>query len=91
MKLMQPVSALALVLALGAGGLVTSAAYAATPTAPAKIAVMDTNKNGRIEKSEYLAYMSSAFDKTAGAKGYCSYEEIEKGFDDMRNRGLYVN
>ena len=90
MKIMKPVSALAVVLALGAGSVVTSTAWADLPKAPSKISVIDANKNGKIEKSEYLAFMSSAFDKAAGAKGYCTYEEVQAGFDDMR-KNFYIN
>jgi hypothetical protein len=36
---------------------------------------MDTNKDGRITKQEYLAAMGAVFDKHAGAKGYCTPEE----------------
>ena len=90
MKLMKPISALAVVLALGAGSLVTSTAFADLPKAPSKISVIDTNKNGKIEKSEFLAHMSASFDKAAGAKGYCTYEEVQQGFADMRNN-FYIN
>ena len=41
---------------------------------------MDTNKNGRVEKSEYIAYMTAAFDRAAGSKGYCTFEEVQAGF-----------
>ncbi|MBI4757161.1 MAG: hypothetical protein HY778_17450 [Betaproteobacteria bacterium] len=45
---------------------------------------MDTNKNGRIEKAEYMEYVGKAFDSAAGAKGYCTFEEVKAGFDYLK-------
>jgi len=44
---------------------------------------MDTNKNGKVEKDEYLAFMAKEFDKAAGKKGYCTFEEVDKGVKEM--------
>lgn len=44
---------------------------------------IDTNKDNKITKEEYLAFMAKEFDKAAGAKGYCTYEEVQKGFGGM--------
>ena len=79
MKTARSVSIVTLALAL-AGGLVSGPAAAEVPKAPVKISVMDANKNGRIEKEEYVAYMTKAFDEAAGAKGYCTFEEVAAGF-----------
>jgi hypothetical protein len=43
------------------------------------IRAMDTNKNGRIEKDEYLAAMGKMFGQLSGAKGYCTFEEVSEG------------
>jgi hypothetical protein len=46
---------------------------------------MDTNKDNRISKQEYLAAMGAVFDKHAGAKGYCTPDEamaVMKKIDD---------
>ena len=82
MKLARILSAAALTVAL-TGGMVFSPAYADLPKGPAAISVIDSNKNGRIEKEEYLSYMGTEFDKSAGAKGYCTFEEIATGFRAM--------
>jgi hypothetical protein len=79
MKLIKIASVVALAAVL-AGGLAVNTAFADLPKKPLNVKVMDTNKNGRIEKSEYLAFMGAEFDKLAGGKGYCTYAEIEKGF-----------
>lgn len=79
MSTRKSVSILALALALG-GGMLATPAFADLPKEPGDIRVMDTNKNGKIEKDEYIAYVSKMFDKTAGAKGYCTFEEVKKGF-----------
>lgn len=78
MKLVHSLSSLALIAALL--GAFAAPAFADIPKAPSNISVMDTNKNGRIEKEEFLAYMSASFDELAGAKGYCTFEEVEEGF-----------
>lgn len=82
MKLAPMLSAAAVALAL-AGGLVSAPAYAEVPKGPKNIAVMDTNKNGKIEKEEYLDFMGKEFEKTAGSKGYCTFEEVKEGFRRM--------
>lgn len=82
MKLVNSASAVALLLALS-GGLVSGQALADLPTAKVDIRTIDTNKNGRVEKDEYLAFMAKEFDKAAGKKGYCTFEEIDKGFRAM--------
>jgi len=83
MRFAPTLSAAVLTLAL-AGGLASAPVFADIPKAPSKISVMDTNKNGRIEKEEYLAYMGKEFDKSAGSKGYCTFEEVAEGFRQMR-------
>jgi hypothetical protein len=82
MNLTKSITTAAMSIAL-LGGFVATPALADLPKAPAKISVMDTNNNGRIEKDEFLAYMSSAFDQRAGTKGYCTFEEVQAGFDDL--------
>lgn len=83
MSLMKSASVVALAIAL-AGGLAAQTALADLPNTPANVKVMDTNKNGRIEKNEYLAYMGVQFDRLAGKKGYCTFEEVSVG---LRNLG----
>lgn len=86
MKTAKFVSALALALALGAS--VSVPAFADLPKAEERINIraLDTNKNGKIEKDEYLAFMAKEFDKSAGAKGYCTFEEVDRGFRRMPDR-----
>lgn len=79
MKLASTLSATALTLAL-IGGIASPSAFAEVPKTPKDIAAMDTNKNGRIEKDEYVKAMSAEFDKTAGSKGYCTFEEVAEGW-----------
>lgn len=79
MSTRKTVSILALTLALG-GGMLATPAFADLPSKPGDIRVMDTNKNGKIEKDEYLAFMAKQFDRAAGAKGYCTFQEIIEGF-----------
>lgn len=83
MSLMKSASVVALAIAL-AGGLAAQTALADLPNTPANVKVIDKNKNGRIEKEEYLAYMGAQFDKLAGKKGYCTFEEVSAG---LRNLG----
>ena len=78
MNLIKSASVVALAVAL-AGGLAAQTALADVPNTPANVSIMDTNKNGRIEKQEYLAYMGGQFDKLAGKKGYCTFEEVSVG------------
>lgn len=82
MKLINSASAVALALALS-GGLVSSQAWADLPSKTGDIRVIDTNKNGKVEKDEYLAFMAKEFDKTAGKKGYCTFEEVDQAFRQM--------
>lgn len=82
MKLTGLVSMSALALALG-GGLVAPSAWADLPNTPANVKLMDANNNGRIEKSEYLAYMGSQFDRQAGSKGYCTFDEVSTGLRSL--------
>ncbi|MCM2306666.1 MAG: hypothetical protein NDI91_04240 [Sulfuritalea sp.] len=83
MSTRKSISILALSLALG-GGMLATPAFAELPKGPTDVQVMDTNKNGKIEKDEYIAFHSKMFDKAAGAKGYCTFEEIKKGFRDLQ-------
>lgn len=78
MSLIKSASVVALAIAL-AGGLAAQTAWADLPNTPANVKVMDKNKNGRIEKDEYLAYMGARFDQLAGKKGYCTFEEVSDG------------
>ncbi|OGA48862.1 MAG: hypothetical protein A3G24_07475 [Betaproteobacteria bacterium RIFCSPLOWO2_12_FULL_62_13] len=78
MSLMKSASVVALAIAL-ASGLAAETALADLPNTPANVKIMDKNKNGRIEKAEYLAYMGAQFDKLAGKKGYCTFEEVSAG------------
>jgi hypothetical protein len=78
MNLIKSASVVALAMVL-AGGLAAQTALADLPNTPANVKVMDKNKNGRIEKEEYLAYMGRRFDKLAGTKGYCTFAEISEG------------
>jgi hypothetical protein len=81
----QSVSALAAA-GLLAGSFASSSARADLPKAQeANIKAMDKNKNGRIEKEEFIAYMSAMFDRSAGAKGYCTYEEVAKGLSQLND------
>jgi hypothetical protein len=59
--------ATALALAL-AGGMIATPAFAADSSVE-MMKMMYTNKNGLIEKDEYIAYHSKMFDKMAGTKG----------------------
>lgn len=86
MKLASTFSAAVVTLAL-IGGMTSPSAFADVPKAPKDIAAMDTNKNGRIEKEEYVKAMAAEFDKTAGSKGYCSFEEVAEGW---RQRALAI-
>lgn len=82
MNLIKSASVVALAIAL-AGGLAAQTALADLPNTPANVKVMDKNKNGRIEKDEYLAYMSAQFDRLAGKKGYCTFEEVSDGLRSL--------
>jgi len=74
------VAALALTLATG---LAIPPARADLPNTPTNVKVMDKNKNGRIERTEYLAYMGAQFDQLAGSKGYCTFEEVSAGLKKL--------
>ncbi|GAB4181079.1 MAG: hypothetical protein Fur0039_25930 [Rhodocyclaceae bacterium] len=88
MTLSKSATAIALALAL-TGGLAAAPAFADLPSKPQDIRIMDTNKNGRVEKQEYLAFMAKAFDETAGAKGYCTFEEIDRAIRGFPGQWLY--
>ncbi len=81
-RLKKSSTVFALLLALG-GGLTAGAALADVPSKPADLRVMDTNKDGKVSKEEYLAFMGKLFDQAAGAKGYCTFEEIDHAFRSM--------
>ncbi|MBK8400393.1 MAG: hypothetical protein IPL29_04840 [Propionivibrio sp.] len=71
-------SILALSMAL-AGGMVATPAFADKSDDMMKM--MDTNKNGMIEKDEYLAYQSKVFDKMAAdKKGQATMKDVMKAF-----------
>lgn len=91
MRTAKFVSALALALALGAG--VSAPAFADLPKAEQRVNIraLDTNKNGKVEKDEYLAFMAKEFDKSAGAKGYCTFEEVDRGFRRMPDRIEFIH
>ncbi|PKO72183.1 MAG: hypothetical protein CVU20_03270 [Betaproteobacteria bacterium HGW-Betaproteobacteria-14] len=78
MKLIKIASALALGVALVGGGV--GSALADIP-ANSPVWAMDVNKDKKISKEEFLAYQAKMFDKTAGSKGYCTYEEIQPFFE----------
>jgi hypothetical protein len=65
------------------GGPSVNAVLADLPSKPQSVKAMDTNRNGKIEKQEYLAFMGKAFDNLAGAKGYCTYTEVKTGLRNM--------
>ncbi|MEF8730699.1 MAG: EF-hand domain-containing protein [Candidatus Accumulibacter meliphilus] len=88
MKLTNTTSAIALLMALS-GGLVSGQALADLPSPQVDIRTIDTNKNGKVEKDEYLAFMAKEFDKSAGKKGYCTFEEVNQGFEHM-SKQLYM-
>lgn len=35
-----------------------------------------------MSKNEYLEFMGKKFDQAAGAKGYCTFEEIKQAFPE---------
>jgi len=72
----------ALAMLLGAG-LLASPVHAELPKEPRNVAVMDANKDGKIDRDEYLDYMGTQFDKRAGTKGYCTFEEVSEGAKDI--------
>lgn len=74
--------ALALVALLGTG-VSAAPAFADVPSIPRNIKAMDANKDGRIDREEYLTFLSERFDEAAGSKGYCTFEEVRQGFDWM--------
>lgn len=79
MNTMKTASVIALAVVLAGGMAAQQPAWADLPNTPANVKIMDKNNNGKIEKSEYLAYMSAQFDRLAGNKGYCTYEEVSSG------------
>jgi hypothetical protein len=80
-RLGKSATIIALVMALGAG-FTAAPAQADTPSQPWSIKAMDANKDGKVTKSEYLEFMGKQFDKSAGAKGYCTFEEIKQAFPE---------
>lgn len=78
MSMTKKSTMVALAMLLGAG-LVASPVYAELPKQTRNVAVMDTNKDGKIDRDEYLGYMGAQFDKRAGTKGYCTFEEVSEG------------
>lgn len=87
MSTRKSVSILALSLAL-AGGMIATPAFADQSADMMKM--MDTNKNGMIEKDEYLAYQSKVFDKMqVDKKGGATMKEVMKSFRDDFNFSLY--
>lgn len=89
MNTRKSVSILALSLAL-AGGMIATPAFSADHSSD-MMKMMDTNKNGKIEKDEYIAYQSKVYDKMAGTKGYITVEEtmhaFPSNFDFLQYRG----
>jgi len=87
MSTRKSVSILAVSLAL-AGGMFATPAFADKMDDMTKM--MDTNKNGMIEKDEYLAYHSKVFDKMAAdKKGQATMKDVMKSFRDDFNFMLY--
>ncbi len=78
----KSVGALAAALML-VGSLAAMPARADLPRVVVDLREMDKNKNGRIEREEYLAAMAEMFDKAAGAKGYCTFEEVRTGLRQL--------
>ncbi len=78
----KSVGALAAALML-VGSLAAMPARADLPRVVVDLREMDKNKNGRIERDEYLAAMAEMFDKAAGAKGYCTFEEVRTGLRQL--------
>jgi len=69
---------------LGLTVLAASPSFAANPCAPtSNVKAMDANRDGKVTKDEYLAAMGATFDKAAGAKGYCTYEEIAEALNKL--------
>mgnify|MGYP003478492555 CR=1 FL=1 len=79
---MKP-SKIASAIALGAALTIGSAGFAlADVPANSPVWSMDVNKDKKVTKEEYLAYWAKMFDKAAGSKGYCTYEEVQKYFEN---------
>ena len=66
-----------------AGSLLVAPAYADLPRVVVDLREMDKNKNGRIEREEYLSAMAEMFDRAAGSKGYCTFEEVRSGLQQL--------
>ncbi len=72
--------------AAAAAGTAATMARADLPKAQrVNVKDMDVNRNGRIEKDEYLAFMGRMFDQAAGVKGYCTFEEVADGFKRLND------
>ncbi len=78
----QSVTALAAA-AMVAGSFMAAPARADLPKVVVDLREMDKNKNGRIERDEYLAAMAEMFDRAAGSKGYCTFEEVRTGLRQL--------
>lgn len=52
---------------------------------------MDTNRDGKLTKDEFLAAMGAVFDKHAGAKGYCTPEEADKVTKELQQSWSGLN
>ncbi len=62
------------------------ALFAASPVyaqSSAEISKMDLDKDGKVTRREFLTTMVDVFDKHAGAKGYCTADEIAKVKNDL--------
>lgn len=70
---------------LGLAVLASNPGFAAEPNLKSaeSIRKMDTNRDGKLTKDEYLAAMGAVFDKHAGAKGYCTPEEVNAVMKEM--------
>jgi Ca2+-binding EF-hand superfamily protein len=44
---------------------------------------MDYNKDGRIDRYEFVRYQGRMFDKMAGTKGYATYADVSKMMKDF--------
>jgi hypothetical protein len=71
-----------------------SLAQASRVLTNAEIMRMDLNKDGRVTKDEFLSAMGKVFDDQAGAKGYCSADDmraIMKAMQDYSYLDKYNN
>jgi hypothetical protein len=79
------VTALSMVVALAAGvagGTATAADMMQNnPENTGK--AMDYNKDGRIDRYEFVRYQGRMFDQMAGTKGYATYADVSKMMKDF--------